>query len=198
MTDPRSEQAVAVRARRPWSDALWLAVPVLAGLVQLIRGEAFDAVVFLVPALLLAADSAGALPRPRRARTRLRRILPAAAVGAGTVLAVTPRHGLADGAAVVLLGVAVLVAAWPDPPRAASGPSPLLRRSGAVWAALAVGTALWELAAFLLGLPSAAATFAHPAISDLLDPVADTVLGRVALVAAWTLAGLALLRRSRP
>lgn len=197
MTEEELGAAGSAAARRPWPDALWIAVPVLAGLVQLLRGEAADAVVFLVPAFLLAADSAGALPRiggPPRTVTAL---LPAGTVAAGAVLALTPRHGPADGAAVVLLGVAVLSAAWPDPAVRAPAADAPFRRSAAIWATLALAVAVWELLAFLLGLPSAAASLRHPAISDLLDPVADVPIGRAGLVAAWALAGLALLRRGR-
>ncbi|MGN6742564.1 MAG: hypothetical protein ACTHJL_04615 [Amnibacterium sp.] len=71
------------------------------------------------------------------------------------------------------------------------------RRSAALWATLAIAVAVWELLAFLLGLPSPTATLRHPAISDLLDPVADLPVGRALLAAAWTFTGLALLRRGR-
>ena len=197
MTGPRFERqpAAAVRTGRPWATAVWSSAAVLAGLVQVIRGEAADAVIFLVPAFLVAADAAGALPRWTASSGRLRQLLPIATVAAGVVLALTPRHGLADGVAVAALGVAVLVAAWPDPPPKPRPAAPLLHRSGAVWAAVALGIALWELVSFLLGLPSPAASIAHPAISDLLDPVADVPAGRVLLVTAWTLAGLGLLHR---
>lgn len=183
--------------RRPWSTVAWVAVPVLAGLVQLLRGEAADAVIFLVPALLLAADAAGALPKPRPSPLRARRLLAAGTVVAGLVLILTPRHGTADAAAVGLLGLAVLAAAWPDPPARLEEQPRRARRSAVLWATIAVAIAAWELLAFLLGLPSATASFRHPAISDLLDPVADTAGGRVVLVTAWALAGLALLNRGR-
>jgi hypothetical protein len=171
-------------------------VPVLAGLVQLLRGEAADAVIFLVPALLLAADAAGALPRSRQAQPRARPLLAAGTLAAGSVLVLTPRHGVADATAVVLLGVAALVTGWPDPPERMDE-HPVRLRSAAAWALIALGIAAWELLAFLLGLPSAIASFRHPAISDLLDPIADTPVGRVVLVAAWVLAGLGLLNRGR-
>jgi hypothetical protein len=182
---------------RPWPTALWIAVPVLAGLVQLLRGEAADAGIFLVPAFLLAADAAGALPRVTAAAPALPRLLALGTLVVGAVLALTPRHGIADGVGMVLLGAAVLAAAWPDPPRRSAPVNRRFGRSAALWATLAVAVAAWELLAFLLGLPSAAATLRHPAISDVLDPVADLPLGRAALAAAWTLAGLGLLRRGR-
>jgi len=192
--EPRSSGTTTATGR-PWPAALWIAVPVLAGLVQLLRGEAADAVIFLVPAFLLAADAAGALPRVPPAPTASSRLLPLGTLGAGAVLALTPRHGVADGVAIILLGLTVLGAAWPDPPPRIRSADGRFGRSAALWSTLAIGVAVWELVAFLLGLPSAAATLRHPAISDLLDPVADVPLGRAALVAAWTLAGLGLLRR---
>lgn len=71
---------------------------------------------------------------------------------------------------------------------------PAIRRAAILWSVIAVICCLWEVAAFLLGLPSPEAEFEHPSISDLLDPVVGTIQGRIAFTALWLLVGVALLR----
>jgi hypothetical protein len=177
----------------PWSTAAWVAVPVIAGAAQVLRGAWDDALIFLVPAAVLVADAVGLLPRSRATAVRLRRLLPAAVVVAGGVLALTPRHGLLDALAVTVLGVLVLGSAWPEPPPVPR--PPIRRRSAVLWACAVLALTAWELVNFVLGFGSDLATAAHPVISDLLDQVADVPAGRLLLAAAWVAAGLALLRR---
>jgi hypothetical protein len=74
---------------------------------------------------------------------------------------------------------------------------PAIRRAAILWSVIAVICCLWEVAAFLLGLPSPEAEFEHPSISDLLDPVVGTIQGRIAFTALWLLLGVALLGDAR-
>jgi hypothetical protein len=183
------------RPRSPWPTAAWLAVPVLAGAAQVLRGAWGDAAIFLVPTAVLAADAAGLLPARRGDAARLRRVLPLATVLVGVVLVAAPRHGALDALSIAALGVLVLASDWPDPPPLPR--APVRPRSAALWAGAAAALGLWELANFLLGYGSDRATARHPVISDLLDPVADAWVGRLLLATAWVLAGVALLRRGR-
>lgn len=72
-----------------------------------------------------------------------------------------------------------------------------IRRAAILWSVIAVTCCLWEVAAFLLGLPSPEAEFDHPSISDLLDPVLGTIQGRIAFTTLWLLVGVALLAGAR-
>lgn len=76
-----------------------------------------------------------------------------------------------------------------EPSRAAA-----LRRAAILWSSLGILICLWELLDFLLGMPSPAADYAHPTISDLLDPFVDLPVGRLIFVLCWVFGGIALLR----
>jgi len=80
---------------------------------------------------------------------------------------------------------------------AADSMPPAIRRSAILWSVIAVTCCLWEVAAFLLGLPSPEAEFDHPSISELLDPVLGTIQGRIAFTTLWLLVGVALLAGAR-
>ena len=159
-----------------------------------VRGEAADAAIFLVPAFLVAR---GRRRRPS-AVGRVLRPPPAGAPGrdgdgrrcARPHAPARPRGRCGDDRR--RYGRARRRSAGPASETTAGDAAPP-RIGGGVGGGgprdRAVGPAL------LLGLPSPAASIAHPAISDLLDPVADVPAGRVLLIAAWTLAGLGLLRR---
>lgn len=180
--------------------ALWIAVLAVIAGMQLLREVPVDAAVFALVALLLALDAAGLLPAlPARPR-----IPPLLLLGVGAAvaaaLALAPRHGAAAGAAVAAAGIAAAVLAWPDPGgRADPGRDPApLRRAIAGWGLVLLGLALLELVSFLLGRATAETKQAHPAISDLLDPVLDHPLGQAVFAAAWVAAGIGLLTRAGP
>jgi hypothetical protein len=74
---------------------------------------------------------------------------------------------------------------------------PARRWAAVLWAWVALAFCIWELAAYLLGRPSAAAEYAFPPLSDLLDPAVTSPFWRIILVAGWLAGGAALLRRGR-
>ncbi|WP_308465727.1 hypothetical protein [Rathayibacter soli] len=89
------------------------------------------------------------------------------------------------------------------PDRAQAGarnesPARAIRRAAILWSAMAVTLCLWEIGSFFLGMPSAAAVFAHPALSDLIVPLMNNPIGLAAGAALWLLGGAALLHRGRP
>jgi len=175
----------------------WATILVLIGITQVMRGVVFDASLFFVVALLLVLDDVGAL---RVVLPRVRWFDPIVvawvASCVGLLLVFAPRHGAVLGATMLLLGLAVLGVAW--------GPRPILPsavarghalgRAIAWWTAVVVATCLWELAAFIWGRGGEAATQAHPAISDLLDPALDSLPGRLLFFAAWGGLGVAMLK----
>lgn len=183
--------------------AAWVFILAFTGVFQLFRGAIADGVVFEVLAAGLLADAAGWLPALRERRPPRFVIVITLAVAAA-VLALTPRHGIADGIVLAVAGLLVLAVAWPNHPgraeksaEAASRWSPRLKRSAALWASLGLAFCLWELTMYLLGtyLPGGRDDF--PALSDLLDPLLASPIGRILFAAGWLLGGVALLRRGR-
>jgi len=187
-----AEAGAAGRRSRalPWPVLCWITVLLLIGIVQIVRAQWFDTVVFFGAALLVvAARWTPAIA----ARLVPSRVIVAGAVLAGIVACVLPRHGGGMVSAVAAIGIAALGLAWPG---IGVGPRPWppgLRRLAWVWGGLLVAGCLWELAQFILGR-------IHPdapsyALSDLLDPLLDGAPGRILFTAAWLAGGVFLLRR---
>lgn len=195
--------------------APWVSILLLTGGFHVLRGASVDAVIFLGIGVLLAADAAlgplnsdaldaasvGSAPD---ASGRSPSWIVAFGVLIGAVLALAPRYSPLDAVAVGGLGLLLVPVIWPEPgraqPDARPAPSPrppALRRAGILWSTLAVVAAGWELSAFFLGLPSAAAAVAHPALSDIVGPLADWAPTRTICVGLWLLGGYALLRHGR-
>lgn len=182
---------VSIRsAAHPWTFIL-----VVTGLFQVFRGAPVDGAFFLGIAVLLVADAFGLVTIPGRRMPR-RAVMFGSAVIVGTLMVLAPRHGFVEGLIVSAVGLSVLIFAWPNPETTSPAVSPL-RRAAIVWSILGVALALWELTSFILGLPSPEAAFRHPSISLLLDPVLDTLEGRIGFTTLWLISGIALLRRGR-
>jgi hypothetical protein len=176
--------------------APWVAIPLIIAAVQVVRGEAFDATLFAVVAVLLALDLTGVLPEPPAVRLPLAPVIAAGVVVVGA-LTLAPRHGVVAGLIVAAVGIAGAVIAW-TPTRATVPPDRArLRRGAVLWAGVAVALCLWELSSFLLGRDTEAAKLAHPAVSDLLDPALDDWAGRLVFAVLWVAAGIGLLRAGR-
>ncbi len=189
--------------RRRWLRALpWIAILAAIAVVQVIRGQPFDAAIFGVGTVVLVVDATGAVaPRRKRPSIRLSVFIAAAAVIAA-VLAVVPRHGLVAGIAVGAVGVAAVPLAWLLPPRRDRDDEPDLRRvrvrrAAIGWASVALVMCLVELWSFLMGRLTTQAKGEHPAISELLDPLLNDPIGRLVFAAAWHGLGILLVTRGR-
>ncbi len=105
---------------------------------------------------------------------------------------------LSDAAAVAVAVPAVVVlvlAASGPPPADRGGIDPGVRRTAVLWAGvLALGTA-WELAAWLQQPAYNVASYDHPTVSTLLDPVTEPWIMRFAAWCCWLYAGYRLVRR---
>jgi hypothetical protein len=177
----------------------WCTISILVGITQAIRGVIVDATIFFIVALVLAFDGLGmtriALPRLRLHRAQV--VVPAVVL-TSAVLILAPRHGAIVTVTMVLVGLVVLSAAWaPRDGQVRTEPrGPAVTRAFAWWTIAVVAICLWELAAFIWGRGGTAATYAHPAISDLLDPALDSFPGRLVFFTVWFGLGTALLRPS--
>lgn len=194
--DPRADaggQRPHARGRAlRWPVLCWVLILTLIGVVQLVRAEWFDAAVFLI-ALMLVVISA-LLPQHPIHGIRSGAIVISATVLAA-VVALLPRHSVGMVVAVLVTGVAALVAAWPG---AASERRAWVRgpqRLAVAWAIILVIGCLWELAQFIVGrIAPEQPSFA---LSDLVDPLLDTAFGKVIFAAAWLSCGAFLVLRGR-
>lgn len=75
------------------------------------------------------------------------------------------------------------------------GIDPAVRRTAVLWAAVvALGTA-WELAAWLQQPAYNVASYEHPTVSMLFDPVTETGIPRFAAWCCWLYVGYRVVRR---
>jgi len=180
-----------------WPVWCWLFVLVAIGVVQIVRLQWFDAAVFFVTTF-----GAGVIARRQAAagapaHTVSLLLLSTVSAVLAAVLCLLPRHSaamqaivIATGAVAVWLAVPNRAVAHPDRP---TGFGPGIRRLTLAWAVIVIIGCVWELVQFVLGL-------LHPdaawfALSDLLNPLAATVPGKIVIVVAWLASGMWLLRR---
>jgi hypothetical protein len=105
------------------------------------------------------------------------------------------RYSLPATLAVWTPAAAGVAVAWRRPTSDGPDPAPVPAAGAAVWAAVFVALALWELAALLLQPSLTTDSWAHPTISVLLDPILATHLGRTVVLSLWLASGWWLLRR---
>ena len=180
----------------------WLVVLAAVTVVQLGRHAWADSAVLLAALVVLLADLTGRLPHGTFAIAHTGPVVIGAAVLAGLVLFLAPRHGTVAGFAVVGAGVGALVYAWPE--RADDDPALDTRqvwdrptsRTAAAWTAAWVAGCLWELTMFLLGGTEHDGRDLYPAASDLLDPLLDHPLVKALFVLLWLTVGVGLLART--
>jgi hypothetical protein len=178
-----------------WSEWLWLTILTAIGVVQIIRAQWFDAVVFFVVVVALLVDAFGLIPAVSRGRRLATRGLVVGAAAIGAVMCFLPRHATWMGVAVLLAGAAGVVIAWPQRPGTAPAWSPGLRRLAWTWSAIVVIGCVWELTQFVLARIAPQRQWF--ALSDLVDPLVATVPGRILFIAAWVACGAFLLGRGR-
>lgn len=119
----------------------------------------------------------------------------AVAIGIALLGALFGVHTLPLTALTGVVGILVVGWAWLSQPDGSVAVSPPLGGL-LVWGGVLLALGLWELTA-LLGQPTLAeASYEHPTISYLLDPILGTFAGRAIGLALWAAAGRSLVRRS--
>jgi hypothetical protein len=177
--------------------AAWIFILAAIGAVQVFRGAYIDAGVFAVIVVALLLDAAGWLPRVESARRAPHpAALIATLVPVAGVLILAPRHGTLIAVAVVIVGLAAIAVAWPNPKDGGAGWTRATVRAGIAWSVAGVVACLWELGMYILGTVRPGGRTAYPALSDLVDPLLDAPAARVVFVTAWVLGGVFLLRRA--
>ena len=186
---------------------------VLAGTFDLLSGDRIiDGAILLAVAVALGWDAARRPPADRAAaevaesgEDSTRPALGAApwrsplVLLAGLVYVVLvagfARYSMPATLAVWAPAAAGVAVGWRRPTSDGPDPAPVPAAGAAVWAAVFVALALWELAALLLQPSLTTDSWAHPTISVLLDPILATHPGRAVVLSLWLASGWWLLRR---
>jgi hypothetical protein len=172
-----------------------MAVLAAIGVVQVIRRQGFDTAMYALMVTLIFADVTGRFRDRAHRRSLPLRVMMIVAAASGLVLAIAPRHGPVMMAAVVVVGVAAVTAAWPGPrDPATQWPRGLVRLAGA-WALCVIAGCVWELGEFVATLIAPHQT--ADSLSDIANPALSTWVGQAAFAAAWLTVGVWLLRRGR-
>lgn len=191
-----------------WLSTPWIAILLVTGVFHLYRGVPVDALVFLSAGAVLAIDTAVRHARGRRpgrgaVELRADRTLPrwfwaavAAAVGALSlaVVVLAPASSTGIPAVVGLVGAAMLLVAWPDPPRPPGRPAPRVRRAAYWWAGVVFFLCIWELGTYFIDRFSPGGEARFPPLTDLLQPLFDSDSSRWFMTALWLVACGTLLR----
>lgn len=120
----------------------------------------------------------------------------AAAVGALSLAVVVfaPASSTGIPAVVGLVGAAMLLVAWPNPPRPPGRPAPRVRRAAYWWAGVVLFLCIWELGTYFIDRFSPGGEAVFPPLTDLLQPLFDSDSSRWFMTALWLVACGTLLR----
>ncbi|WP_113716966.1 hypothetical protein [Arthrobacter dokdonensis] len=120
----------------------------------------------------------------------------AAAVGALSlaVVVLAPASSTGIPAVVGLVGAAMLLVAWPNPPRPPGRPAPRVRRAAYWWAGVVLFLCIWELGTYFIDRFSPGGEAVFPPLTDLLQPLFDSDSSRWFMTALWLVACGTLLR----
>ncbi len=210
----------------------WLLILFITAGFHFYRGVPVDGWIFLSAGLVLGADTAflhvrrqpahlaaGEGRPPRMSGRALVWTMLAVGVGAAVVVVLAPPGSLGIPAVVGLVGVAMLLVAWPQsrsPARPRTGdaaqqaggraarepgtgevhahaPKPL-RRAAWWWAAVLLFLALWELGNYFADMLDPAGAWAFPPLTDLLQPLFDNDASRWLMMIVWLAACAGLVR----
>jgi len=194
-------ETIAARTRRAiaprWSVSaiLWICVLGIMASFQTWRGAYVDGVLFFaITGMLIVDRLTGGRIRLMNSPLDAPRWVVAAITGAlAVVLVLAPRHGWVDLVTMVAIGVTVLVLAWAPRPKLPYRGARALKRSALLWAIWGVALCAWEATAFTLSVTLPNGLTNYPTISVLLDPIVESLPGRIVFVGLWLAGGLSLI-----
>jgi len=238
-TAPVGATTAARRTESRWLSIPWIGILFLTATFHFYRGVPVDGWIFLVlglaltvdlarktraesltavlPAMLPTSGSAALAPQAARASSPARIWLMGGVFAAATalvwvVLLLAPAASIGVPAVVGLVGVVMLLVAWPDPPavhasavaspRGREGqegrdPAPRVRRAAYWWAGVVLFLCVWELGTYFIDRMAPTDEDAYPPLSDLLGPLFTAGSSRWFMTALWLVACAALLRQVR-
>jgi len=214
----------APSAGSKWLSIPWIAILALTATFHFYRGVPIDGWIFAALAVALTADlirksTLGAEPAvPAKVNAPIHRGRPwlvggaflAVAAIVWAVLLWAPQASIGIPAVVGVVGIIMLLLAWPDPApavapapgshaaeAATAGRQRRVRRAAFLWAGVLLLLCLWELGTYFIDrfVPTDEGTY--PPLTDLLAPLFVDGSSRWFMTALWLLACAALLRAVR-
>jgi hypothetical protein len=119
----------------------------------------------------------------------------AGGVGYAAIVGSFSRYSWPATVGVIALGAAVVAVSWRGPLRRRRDPGPLPPAGATLWAGLLVAGGLWELVSLLQQPDLTTASYAHPTISALTDPLLGSHAGRSVALGVWLAIGWFLAER---
>jgi hypothetical protein len=193
-----------------WLSIPWIAILALTATFHFYRGVPIDGWIFLTLAVALAGDRVRksrtirrtVAPEHSNAPTRARMWLVGGTLAAVTVLVwavllLAPQTSIGVPAVVGMVGVVMLIVAWPDPPVAApraAGQRRRVRRAAYWWSGVVLFLCLWELGTYFIDRFAPTDEGIYPPLTDLLAPLFTDASSRWFMTALWLVACVALLR----
>lgn len=174
---------------------MWICVLGIMASFQTWRGAYVDGVLFFaITGMLIVDRLTGGRIRLINSPLDSPRWVVALITGAlAVVLVLAPRHGWVDLVTMVAIGVTVLVLAWAPRPKRPFRGARALRRSALMWSIWGVALCVWEATAFTLSVTVPGGNANFPTISVLLDPIVESLPGRIVFVGLWLAGGLSLI-----
>ena len=185
-----------IKPRWSLSAILWICVLGIMAGFQTWRGAYVDGILFfaLVAMLVLDRLTGGRLVILKKHIVAPKVVTLGITGVLGLILLLAPRHSWIDLAALVAIGVTVLIVAWEPAPERTRRPRKAMVRSVWFWSLATLALGLWETTAFVLSVTVPNGNKYFPTISVLLDPFVESMVGRLIFVGLWLAIGYGLLR----
>lgn len=175
--------------------SLWIVAFVINLGLQVFRASSEDTIIFAVFTLVLIFASYTKKNSAWLLKLDFPYIVESAILFA-FILAISPWHSVFLGVVFVALLFVVVALIWSRTQTERMPRTKRMKRAELIWVSLAVGLALWEFGANILGIQDDS-TYNYPTISVLVDPMLDSHTGKVIFAALYVALGLGLLRLVR-
>ena len=173
---------------------LWFWLFLTTTLFQIFRGSIVDTIIFGLGTLMVFLSAANLLNHIHLTKPHAHKYEIYTTVFVIVVaLSVVPRHGELHTIVVLAVLPLALRYAWYSDRGPKDKGDIRIKRASQIWAAASVGILLWEFAANILGQLDKS-LYSFPAISVLVDPLLDNLVGQAIFVALWLAAGIGFLR----
>lgn len=195
MSDQDSDSPRVAREPKLRHLSLWILAFLINLGLQVFRSSIGDTILFTIFSVTLIFASRTKKNLAWLSQLRFKYLLELVLVFTALILVIPWHTALMAGLFVVLLGFVVIVIFTRE--RTERAPrTKRMKRAELLWVLWAVGLALWEFSANLLGIFNDS-LYEFPTISILVDPMLDSPGGKTAFVILWMAAGLGLLRLVR-